>query len=62
MKRVIAVSLLVLCLSAHASAGEVPFPPAPPSCQQAPCPQSSTLSPIPPIVIDLVLSLITFRP
>lgn len=60
MRRVFAISLLALCLSTPAIAGEIPFPPAPPSCKEN-CTAPST-SPVPQIVIDLVLSLIALRP
>lgn len=63
MRRLLAISLLGLCLSTPVLAGDVPFPPVPPAppCAEN-CKGAPTSSPVPQIVIDLVLSLITFRP
>lgn len=62
MKRLFAIALLGLYVAIPVSGGEVPFPPkAPPSCTTEPCPQASTTSPIPGVVVDLVLMLISRR-
>lgn len=63
MKKILAPTLLIIFLCSTALAGDVPFPPVPPvpPCTEN-CIRSVTVSPIPPIIIDLVLSLIALRP
>lgn len=58
MKRLLAISLLALSLSTVALAGEVPSPPAPPTCTEN-CPQSTTTTTVTTVVIEIVLLLIT---
>lgn len=68
MKRLIAVSLLALCLSSTTLAGDVPFPgkqePPPPPCTEnctsaATTPDTSALD---EIIIEIVLTLSTLLP
>lgn len=58
MRRILAVSLLALCVSTLAKAGEVPFPPLPPCTENC----SSTSRELPDYVINLALILITLKP
>lgn len=57
MKKLIAISLLAISLSTTVKAGDVPFPPAPP-CQAC---KGASSSPVPPFVIQIVLSVLASR-
>jgi hypothetical protein len=58
MKRALPVLLLVCALAAPVIAGDIPIPPAPPSCTEN-CPkQATSSSPIPPEIILLLITLI----
>lgn len=64
MRKLFASLLLAVSLSvsvlADPNPGDVPFPPAPPPCQQN-CTGAAVSSPVPPLVVRLVLAILTSR-